>query len=132
MPVPQGFKVALLTSIVVSGVANAATTNVCQIVHEEGMSDPMPDPTMGARDPTRSPIRADVHPDGNVTFHFLHGNPPPVTINGLEPIPNPTTAIDRNLQQYLHKRAGSTYKRCMHEESLKVRHPHRHPLGEVK
>jgi hypothetical protein len=130
MSIPQGFKVALLTSIVVSGVANAATTNVCQIVHEEGMSDPTPDPTKGTRDPTRSPIRADVHPDGNVTFHFLHGNPPPVTINGLEPIPNPTTAIDRNLQEYLHKRAGSTYKRCMHEESLKVRHPHRHPLGE--
>jgi hypothetical protein len=75
------------------------------------------------QDPTKSPIRADVMPNKDVTFHFKDDHPPPITINGFEPIPDPTPGVDRNLQVYLHKKAKTEYTRCMWEEGHKRHHP---------
>jgi hypothetical protein len=75
------------------------------------------------QDPTKSPIRADIMPNGDVTFHFKDDHPKPITINGLEPIPNPVAGLDRNLQLHLHKKAGNEYRRCMFEEERKKHHP---------
>ena len=75
------------------------------------------------QDPTKSPIRAEVMPNGNVIFHFKDGHPPPITINGLEPVPDPTPNVERGLQLRLHKKAKVEYMRCMWEEGHKTHHP---------
>lgn len=101
---------ALLPGMV--GQANAAPS-VCR-TSEGGVE---------VQDPTKSPIRADVMPNGDVTFHFKDDHPKPITINGYEPIPNPTPGINRNLQEYLHKKAKAEHMRCMTEERHKKYHP---------
>lgn len=77
-----------------------------------------------------NPIRGDVNPDGSVTYHFKDNNPPPITINGNEPMPFPVPGLNRVLQQHLHKKARHDYQACLSRE-LEEKH-RRHGHGEKK
>jgi hypothetical protein len=104
--------IVVLGLLCLVGEANAAP-NVCRT--NEGGAE--------MQDSTKSPIRADVMPNGNVIFHFKDDHPQPITINGLEPVPDPTPNIERSLQLYLHKKAKTEYARCMWEEGHRKHYP---------
>jgi hypothetical protein len=111
-------KLFLIASMCLAGVpalvgeANAAP-NVCR--PSEG--------DVEVQDPTKNPIRAEVMPNKDVTFHFKDDHPKPITINGFELVPDPVPGMDRNLQLYLHKRAKAEWMRCTQEEQHKKHHP---------